>query len=36
VAKKDEQARHFSQLARQAAEKLDADDRAVFDQLCPA
>jgi hypothetical protein len=36
VAKKDEQAGHFLQLARQAAEKLEADDRAVFDQLCPA
>ncbi|MGI8978844.1 MAG: hypothetical protein ACR2FY_06435 [Pirellulaceae bacterium] len=31
-----ERAKQHSAFARQAAEKLDADERPVFDQLCPS
>ncbi|MBC7854950.1 MAG: hypothetical protein IAF94_16075 [Pirellulaceae bacterium] len=31
-----ENAQRFRALARQSAEKLEADDRPVFDQLCPS
>ena len=34
-AKNNSRARQFLTLAQQAAAKLDADDRTVFDRLCP-
>ena len=35
VAENREEMQQFLQLAHQVADKLDADDRAVFDGLCP-